>query len=485
MAMDMMPNYGTNSQFHGSEQVIIMENILDHLNSSPENEITAKLIGQDTKTPYIHVSHDQWQNYSDIPYGPSFYLVLRIIKDEIKSHNKEILQIQMATYSGRLLQSDSTCGEKLELNENVGSTVISSQIFARFVRGDIGLCKGLLKSAKKHPGEDPETLREFIGDRIVTRSRQCTYAVLKNAESGQNCQNCKNFLPSCFNEKRIKRHQSESDTNIKSESEDIDDFDDYGNNEFLDNDDIQVVSIVEALPQKLTKLAGITLIRNAPSNENNEKKASPGPSAPKIQRISIKKRQNNEEQDDLGPEGSEDFPEPHVNLTVIKENGRSKKSVPFNDFRKEIDIEQARQLIREPTLTKKRKPPIVNEDQPLSEKRPKRAAARKPAIVEDDPDFSPDSKKSGAAPKLLVRKATPKSTPKPKTEAPKIPQKHQVKNCPLCDKPFSDISEFMKHLTTCDPVDSGPSGDEGERFKVIHDSTEFSLERRNYFKQKV
>ena len=112
----------------------------------------------------------------------------------------------------------------------------------------------------------------------------------------------------------------------------------------------------------------------------------------------------------------------------------------------------------------------------MSEKRPKRAAARKPAIVEDDPDFNPDSKKSGAAPKLLVRKATPKATPKPKTEAQKIPQKHQVKNCPLCDKPFSDISEFMKHLTTCDPVDSGPSGDEGEIFATIHDSNKFSLQ---------
>ena len=467
--MEMMSNYGINSQFHGSEQVIIMENILDHLNSSPENEITAKLIGQDTKTPYIHVSHDQWQNCSDIPYGPSFYLVLRIIKDEIKSHNREILQIQMATYSGRLLQSSGICGEKLELNENVGSNVISSQIFAHFVRGDIGLCKGLLKSAKKHPGEDPETLREFIGDRIVTRSRQCTYAVLKTADmsDGQNCQNCKNFMPTCFNEKRIKRQQSDSDTNIKSESEDIDDFDDYGNNEFLDNDDIQVVSIVEALPQKLTKLAGITLIRNTGPSENSEKKALPGP-APKKQRIS-----NDENEDHQ--DSSENFPEPHVNLTVIKETGRQKKSVPFNDFRKEIDIEQARQLIREPTLTKKRKPPMVNEDQPLSEKRPKRAAARKPAIVEDDPDFSPDNKKSGAGPKLLVRKATPKATPKPKPEAPKIPQKHQVKNCPLCDKPFSDISEFMKHLTTCDPVDSGPSGDEGEIFATIYNSNKFSL----------
>ena len=371
MAMEMMTNYGSNSQFHSSEQVIIMENILDHLNSSPENEITAKIIGQDTKTPYIHVSHDQWQNYSDIPYGPSFYLVLRIIKDEIKSHsNREILQIQMATYSGRLLQSSSPgiCGEKLELNENVGSNVISSEIFAHFVRGDIGLCKGLLKSAKKHPGEDPETLREFIGDRIVTRSRQCTFAVLKNANisDGQNCQNCKNFMPTCFNEKRIKRNQSDSDTNIKSESEDIDDFDDYGNNEFLDNDDIQVVSIVEALPQKLTKLAGITLIRNNGPSENSEKKASSGPSASKKQRVSIEKSQNNENHNDASEneeehDSSEIFPEPHVNLTVIKNSGRQKKSVPFNDFRKEIDIEQARQLIREPTLTKKRKPPIVNE----------------------------------------------------------------------------------------------------------------------------
>ena len=97
---------------------------------------------------------------------------------------------------------------------------------------------GLLKSAKKNPGEDPETLREFIGDRIVTRSRHCSYAVLKNTNSGQNCQNCVTFLPTSS----IKRHQSDDDTNVKSESEEMDDFDDYDNNEFLDNDDIEVVS---------------------------------------------------------------------------------------------------------------------------------------------------------------------------------------------------------------------------------------------------
>ena len=98
----------------------------------------------------------------------------------------------------------------------------------------------MLKSAKKNPGEDPETLREFIGDRIVTRSRHCSYAVLKNTNSGQNCQNCVTFLPTSS----IKRHQSDDDTNVKSESEEMDDFDDYDNNEFLDNDDIEVVSIL-------------------------------------------------------------------------------------------------------------------------------------------------------------------------------------------------------------------------------------------------
>ena len=46
-----------------------------------------------------------------------------------------------------------------------------------------------------------------------------------------------------------------------------------------------MVSIVEALPQKLTKLAGITLIRNTGPTENSEKKASARPSAPKIQTI--------------------------------------------------------------------------------------------------------------------------------------------------------------------------------------------------------
>ena len=63
--------------------------------------------------------------------------------------------------------------------------------------------------------------------------------MLKNANSGQNCQNCVTFLPTSS----IKRHQSDDDANVKSESEEMDDFDDYDNNEFLDNDDIEVVSI--------------------------------------------------------------------------------------------------------------------------------------------------------------------------------------------------------------------------------------------------
>ena len=97
------------------------------------------------------------------------------------------------------------------------------------------------------------------------------------------------------------------------------------------------MSIVEALPQKLTKLAGITLIRS--SGEPEKEKAGPAPK----QRVS---EENKEDQ------GRESFPEPHINLTVIKD-GRQKK---FNDFRKELNIEQARQQIREPNLTKKRKP---------------------------------------------------------------------------------------------------------------------------------
>ena len=236
-------HFGNDRQLQSNNLIGIMENILENVNSS--TEITAKIIGQSIKTPFIHISHDQWQKYSDIPFGPSFYLVLRVLKDD---KNKESLQIQMATFSGRLLQSP-LCEEKIEISENVGQNVIRSDIFLRFVRGDIRLCKGLLKSAKKNPGEEPDILREFIGDRIVTRSRQCNYAVLNtNLDSSQTCQNCKSFLPTTSS---IKQQQSDSDTNIKSESEEMEDFDDYDTNEFLDNDDIQVVSCIMYISQNL------------------------------------------------------------------------------------------------------------------------------------------------------------------------------------------------------------------------------------------
>ena len=100
-------------------------------------------------------------------------------------------------------------------------------------------------------------------------------------------------------------------------------------------------------------------------------------------------------------------------------DGRQKKSVPFNDFRKELDIEQERQRIREPNLAKKRKPPLAVPEAPGAEKRPKRSAARKPAIVEDENDFfSQEDKKSPAKP-LAVKKPEPKMTSKPKPEPPR------------------------------------------------------------------
>ena len=70
-----------------------MESIVDYLSSSYA-EITAKLIGKTTQNPCVHISHEDWENYSDIPFGPSFYLVIK--RDFEK--NREILHIQTATY---------------------------------------------------------------------------------------------------------------------------------------------------------------------------------------------------------------------------------------------------------------------------------------------------------------------------------------------------------------------------------------------------
>ena len=60
-----------------------------------------------------------------------------------------------------------------------------------------------MKNANIKTG-DPDLLREYIEDRIISRSRYCQYAVMINLNSNllhdQICNNCKSFVPTVSNE---------------------------------------------------------------------------------------------------------------------------------------------------------------------------------------------------------------------------------------------------------------------------------------------
>ena len=304
--------------------------------NSLNRDLTAKYCGHGSKSPFLHISHQNWPNFSDLNFVPSFNLIAKITT-ELQ------LKIQLVTYNGKLLPFTA---EKFDLN-NLNS-VNSSPLIQSFLQGEISLCKGLLKSAKRSPEAD--FLRDFVSDRIVTRSRHCQYAIFKN--QSQNCPACKSF-----NSQTI------------SDSSEIEDLDDYNTEEFLDKNDIRVLSITNNLPEKLSKLSGITI-----HHQNQEIIQIPGNS---------------------GNIENAELMEPQVNLTVP-----DGKVLPFNDFRKDLNIESERQKIREPVLAKKRSKPVAE-----------------------------------------------------KAEKTK-------KNCPLCNKPFSDIGEFMKHLSTCDQDNNGCSDQE-------------------------
>ena len=59
---------------------------------------------------------------------------------------------------------------------------------------------GLLKNSTQNQSADPEVLQETIGERIISRSRLCQYAVIRNntnlLNNHQICNECKILFPS-------------------------------------------------------------------------------------------------------------------------------------------------------------------------------------------------------------------------------------------------------------------------------------------------
>ena len=388
----------------------VLENLLRQVHFGPE--ISAKLIGRLSRTPFIHISHKLWHDHSHLVYGPTFYIIVRIVKDDLDGRDK--LKVQLATYSGKLL---STFTEQWDLSQNLVELLARSQLILQLIRGELQLCRGLPKSVRKKLTHHA-VLREALGERIVTRSQQCQFVTLIS-NLNQVCKHCQDF-------------NIESDLEVKSEWEDEDeDLDDYNTDDFLDNDDVRVISITQGLPDKLSKLSGIS-IRKTDGDDSSGSVPVPKPFPATITRAAAS----------VAPIDDSTFPEPQVNLTVLVNDGRQAKELPFNDFRKDLDIEQERERIREPVLAKKRKKSHTTTEP--TEKRTRRSVKNEI-----------------------------------KTETPTNNVTKPVKSCPQCNKPFTEITEFMKHLSTCEaesePEDfpdlfgGGHAGDSDEDYKPIVD----------------
>ena len=373
----------------------LLETALQELTQSYGTDVSVKLIGRLSKSPFLHLTHQAWANFSDISLCPSFYLIIKIVSDD--ETTKDNLLLQLVTYNGKPLQTPSTF-ERHELSDNVGQIVNQSRIFNSFLSGQFKLCKGLSKSAKRSKN-DPDVLRDFVGERVVSRSRQCQIAVLKN-DGNQQCTKCQNFSTEAT--------LTDSPELMKSESDEVEDFDDYNTSEFLDHDDIRVISITSGLPSKLSRLSGIS-IQKSGMPEVVEVVDTPAKA------LRSKSAQKNAQ--------TSSFPEPQVNLTVLVKDGKQEKVLPFDDFRKDLNIEQEREQIREPVLSKKR---------------------RKSSTSQDVKPSTSEAKRRTIQP---IVKSVPKLTKEP------------MKNCPMCNKPFSDVTDFMKHLSVCDQAPSEEEDD--------------------------
>lgn len=117
----------------------ILDNLLNYLNQNEFN-VHAKIIGRLTKTPFVHISHQFWQNHTDLTYAPSFYLVAKVNCDELLNLNT--LNLQLAAYNGKLLQIFS---EQYPVDNSTifGNLLQRSQLLGWFLRGEIRLCNGI------------------------------------------------------------------------------------------------------------------------------------------------------------------------------------------------------------------------------------------------------------------------------------------------------------------------------------------------------
>ena len=120
------------------ETLCILDNLLNYLNSTIP-DLHAKIIGRMTKSPFVHISHQFWQNFTEFNYAPTFYLIARVNCDELLNLNT--LNLQLSAYNGKLLQ---TFSEQYQISNStiVGNIIQQSHLLASFIRGEIRLCRG-------------------------------------------------------------------------------------------------------------------------------------------------------------------------------------------------------------------------------------------------------------------------------------------------------------------------------------------------------
>jgi len=416
----------------------ILDNLLNYLNQNEFN-VHAKVIGRLTKTPFVHISHQFWQNHTELTYAPSFYLVAKVNCDELLNLNT--LNLQLAAYNGKLLQIFS---EQYPVDNSTifGNLLQRSQLLGWFLRGEIRLCNGLLKNSTQNQSGDPEILQETIGERTISRSRLCQYAVIRNntnlLNNHQICNECKILFPSNENHE-VKEEIIISDDEGEDEEED----DIMENEEFLAKDDVRVVSITNGLPEKLGKLSGISIKKI--DEEITPIIKTPPKNVPQTrQRKSMKATTKISEQ-------PSPLHEPQVNLTVFVKGGGKAKALDFTDFRKDLNIEKERQTIREPVLSKKRKkiPPISTEISSGNSSNEKRLKKLQP------PSSNPSSS-------TTTNKQSSSTQKPPSTVSLKREQQKATKHCPVCNKPFTDITEFMTHLNSCNSENNSDDNDDDD-----------------------
>ena len=379
-----------------------LQDLLQQIEAA-EKPVDVRYVDKSGKNPLLHLSHDSSVEFSDIAIGHAFYLVAQVI-DGGKQAKDASLHLQLVAFNGKRLHSHQ---EKFSVaKDDFIDKALQSNLFTNFVDDDIRLCKGVPEKFKCF--DESESLRdEYQEEGIVVRSKYCSYGVvvLDDTESEQICFECKTHM-------EIKREPGSMRTRYKTgslrpkkfEVEDLLEDDDDEEADYYDEYGYSNKENERLAKKKIKKLSGITIAKTdedgIPIEEKKRgrrsKAADDPPQTPRTPR---------------NPGGG------NFTLSVTKGRRTRELEVPLEKLKQEFDFDAEMVYATCTTIP-----------QPSSVKKRKRA--------------------------------TPEST---KRRNQKVDSDEPcaviAKNCPICDQPFSEINEFMEHLTKCDYA-SDNSGDE-------------------------